>query len=213
MVNKIYIVRHGETQESRLGIIQGQLNTRLTETGKCEALAVGDYMAAHSELNKIITSDLDRTIETAHLIASRMKHELPISTVSALREISCGVLEGKPFQELNDLRRAAGPNWEHVAPPGGESYDDMKKRVLLWYEGFLKGAPNGTLIVGHRGPITEILACAKGRENLKDILPVALRPCAITALTLEGNGQCENVQLVNTTLFGTEEQIALESSY
>jgi broad specificity phosphatase PhoE len=205
-------VRHGETQESRLGIIQGQLNTRLTETGKREALAVGDYMASQSGLNNIITSDLDRTIETAQLIASRIKQRLPISSVAALREISSGVLEGRPYQELADLRKAAGSNWKYVAPPGGESYEDMRRRVLEWYERFLGEAPAGTLIIGHRGPITVILSSAKSRNNLEDILSIALRPCAITALTLTNNAGCDDVEIINTTALGTQEQVAQESS-
>ena len=200
MVKRIYVVRHGETQESRLGIIQGQLNTRLTETGKSEALSVGDYMAGHFELSNIITSDLDRTIETAQLIASRMKQRLPVSPVTALREISSGVLEGRPYQELTDLRRAAGSNWRHVAPPGGESYDDMRRRVLEWYERFLGEAQDGTLIVAHRGPIKVIISSTKSRKPLKHILAVAVRPCAITALTLKNNGGCDDVELINTTL-------------
>lgn len=37
----VYLVRHGETDENRLGVIQGQLDTELNDAGRLQAKTVG----------------------------------------------------------------------------------------------------------------------------------------------------------------------------
>ena len=56
---KIYIVRHGETQENLEGIIQGQLDTKLNEAGVRQAAAVA-LAFKDIPLTAAFTSDLER---------------------------------------------------------------------------------------------------------------------------------------------------------
>ena len=55
----VYIVRHGETDHNRLGIIQGQLNTKLSDLGVEQAKTVGQYLK-NVQFNYAFSSDLDR---------------------------------------------------------------------------------------------------------------------------------------------------------
>ncbi len=58
----IYIVRHGETDYNRFGIIQGQLNTKLSELGVEQAKKVGAYLK-DIKFDYVFSSDLDRAFD------------------------------------------------------------------------------------------------------------------------------------------------------
>lgn len=59
IIARIYIVRHGETDANRMGVLQGQMDTQLNETGiaqakmTAEALEKVPFLVAYS-------SDLSR---------------------------------------------------------------------------------------------------------------------------------------------------------
>ena len=55
----MYLNYSGETEENRLGIIQGQADTPLNETGKQQARRVGQRLACEN-FTRIFSSDLSR---------------------------------------------------------------------------------------------------------------------------------------------------------
>jgi len=55
----VYLVRHGETQENVDGIIQGQLDTKLNDTGRLQCAAVARALTSTS-FAFAYTSDLAR---------------------------------------------------------------------------------------------------------------------------------------------------------
>lgn len=59
---RIYIVRHGETKENKLGIMQGQLDTKLHATGVKQARLTADALE-RIPFQKAFTSDLDRAVK------------------------------------------------------------------------------------------------------------------------------------------------------
>ncbi|TCD70924.1 hypothetical protein EIP91_000830 [Steccherinum ochraceum] len=95
---RIYIVRHGETDANRLGILQGQMDTPLNANGvlqaeqTAEALERVRFVGAYA-------SDLQRAGKTAEIILS--KHPgVELKRYEELRERSLGSLEGKKTTEL-----------------------------------------------------------------------------------------------------------------
>ena len=56
---RVYIVRHGETDANRQGIIQGQLDTQLNEQGYQQAAIVGEYLKS-IPFTAAFTSDAQR---------------------------------------------------------------------------------------------------------------------------------------------------------
>lgn len=59
---RVYIVRHGETQENRDGIIQGQLDTALNAVGLEQARMVGEKLRS-VPFEIAFTSDLSRAVQ------------------------------------------------------------------------------------------------------------------------------------------------------
>lgn len=56
---QVYIVRHGQTEENRLRIIQGQLDTALNAAGLAQAKQVADALQ-HVSFDTAFSSDLSR---------------------------------------------------------------------------------------------------------------------------------------------------------
>lgn len=62
LVVRVYIVRHGETQENRDGIIQGQQDTPLNANGMEQARMVGEALK-DAKIGVAFSSDLGRAVE------------------------------------------------------------------------------------------------------------------------------------------------------
>jgi len=59
VVARVYLVRHGETQANRDGIIQGQQDTELNALGEEQARIVGEALK-EEEIGCAFSSDLSR---------------------------------------------------------------------------------------------------------------------------------------------------------
>src|SRR5258706_36572 len=130
VTRRLFVARHGETAESQDAIVQGQSDTRLSDSGRASARALGEHLAAHHVVTGIVSSDLARASETAQLIASQLPRPVSIDLVPALREIACGVFEGNTFASLQEYRKTDARGAENAAPPGGETVAELRQRVL-----------------------------------------------------------------------------------
>src|SRR5215831_10038575 len=93
MQKQLYIIRHGETELNKLGIVQGRgVNPSLNETGKLQAsLFYSAYKNKGFEI--IYTSTLRRSHES---VAAFVEDGIPWEQHAALDEISWGIYEGQP---------------------------------------------------------------------------------------------------------------------
>src|SRR3990167_9697869 len=88
----LYLVRHGETEWNKTGIVMGQLDSLLTETGLGQAETTAQELKGVN-FDAIFSSDLHRAHRTAEII--KLERELVIQTSKALRERTYGSWEGK----------------------------------------------------------------------------------------------------------------------
>lgn len=142
-----YLVRHGESEGNAARIFTGQTDSPLTARGRQQAETVAKELAA-VKFDRIVSSDLSRTRDTARVIAER--HGMQVEILPELREIDVGDRTGTPFDEVRGL-----PSWTDdgfVAWPGGETLDQVLARTLGAIDRLTKESPGKTiLIVGHGG--------------------------------------------------------------
>jgi probable phosphoglycerate mutase len=126
----IYIIRHGETNYNKSGLLQGStINSSLNESGTRQAKAF--YNAYHHlAFDRIYSSALKRAIETASFFSST---GIPMEIYSELNEISWGLYEGRKLAQSDyDLLDGIMDEWRkgntHISFPGGESPEDVAKR-------------------------------------------------------------------------------------
>ena len=92
-MNKIYVVRHGETDWNKNGICQGKTNISLNENGVAQAKVLKDKINVNL-IDICYVSPLNRTIETAKIITN---NKLDLIIDDRIVERGFGTLEGKPF--------------------------------------------------------------------------------------------------------------------
>jgi broad specificity phosphatase PhoE len=141
---KLYLLRHGETNYNRLGLCNDdpRRDVHLTDTGVAQAQAASEQLR-DAPLQRIITSELPRTRETAAII--NRYHGVPIEGNALLNDIRSG-FDGRP---VSDYFAATAHDPLHARANGGESLLDYKARVMRFIE-WLKLQPQAcVLVVAH----------------------------------------------------------------
>ena len=91
----LYVVRHGQTDQNVLGLVQGDTESDLTEKGREEAKALRELVES-LDVDIVVSSPLRRALDTAKLITGNKKE---IITDDRLIERDYGLSEGKPVDE------------------------------------------------------------------------------------------------------------------
>jgi len=142
---RLIVVRHGETEENKKGLMQGHTPGTLSELGKKQARTLGEKLA-NEKIDAIYSSDLARAYDTAKIIAKNLPG-IPLITDEALREIDCSPYTGGKDAEID---------WNN-RPPEMESRIQIMKRIRKFLARIQKQHPNESLlIVTHCGTMKAI---------------------------------------------------------
>ncbi|MDR6884470.1 histidine phosphatase family protein [Bacillus sp. 3255] len=152
----IGFIRHGSTEWNKLGKLQGQLDTDLTDEGRDQARRLGVRLAGET-WDGIISSDLKRAKETAHIISEQSG--IPFIREDArLRERRYGQVEGTTVAEREERW---GADWKQQAL-GQETDDELWQRWMALEAELLQEFPDRKLLlVSHGGFIVQILRVLK----------------------------------------------------
>jgi probable phosphoglycerate mutase len=161
MGNKlIYIIRHGETDFNKLGIVQGSgIDSDLNPRGVQQA---ANFYAFYKEINfqKIYTSALKRTQQSVLPFIETGK---PYQILPELNEISWGIFEGKPQNESERLAYWEVVNgWKNgnysAKIEAGESAAEMQARQLPVVQ-LLKAQKEDCVLIATHGRAMKSLLC------------------------------------------------------
>ena len=119
---KIYLVRHGETEWSRAGKHTGVTDVELTERGRETARSLKSVLARESFVS-VLSSPLHRARETCRLAG--LQESAAVET--DLMEWNYGAYDGLTTKEIQSLR----PGWSvfHHGCPGGETPEQVAARA------------------------------------------------------------------------------------
>ncbi|MGO4494517.1 histidine phosphatase family protein [Paenibacillus sp. 2RAB27] len=152
----IGFIRHGSTEWNRLGKLQGQLDTDLTDEGREQARLLGLRLSQES-WDGIISSDLKRANETAQIISTLSGIPL-LRTDKRLRERKYGLVEGTTVAEREERW---GADWK-LQDLGQESDSDLWARWLELETEILNLYPDkNILLISHGGFIVQVLRVLK----------------------------------------------------
>ena len=100
----IILVRHGETDYNKLGIVQGsEVDPPLNEFGKKQANITGDFINKNFNIDVIYSSKYLRAKQTAALIKRKINYTGKVYLNNDLREASKGILSGLEKTQVNEL--------------------------------------------------------------------------------------------------------------
>lgn len=154
----IYLVRHGATTWNDTGRYQGRVDVPLSEGGVREVHGLAGRLRG-VRFDAAYSSTLSRSRQTAALLLEGSG--VRALALSALDELSYGTLQGLTPEVRRaqhghlDARWQAAP-WE-VSFPGGESLDEVKRRVTPVWDGIASGHAGETVLVAAHGHVNRVL--------------------------------------------------------
>ena len=158
-VEKVLLIRHGETDFNRERRLQGVMEIPLNERGREQAAAVANYLK-DIPIDALYTSPILRARETAEIIGNVIG--MPPSDDERLREIEFGVFEGLTFAEIKQRFPTAHRNWTtgYLAynVPQGESRRVVQGRMRAAWEDLTAHSDHKTVaLVSHGSAIAIFL--------------------------------------------------------
>ncbi len=192
----LWLIRHPEPEAAAEGRCYGSKDWQLSETGLRQARAIAAQLAAEP-LAAIYTSPRRRCVEAANLLAAGRTCAAVV--MEPLRELDFGEFEGRLYEEIESLYPALYREWmerpTEVQFPGGESFSQMRSRVLAAADGLrARHAGEAVALVTHGGVNRIILADALGMPPAH-IFRVAQRYGAVNRIRYFGDMPL--VELVN----------------
>lgn len=161
----LYFVRHGATSANLAGLrCGGDLDLPLTDLGRRQAHAAARQVAALSPpVGLIVTSDLQRTRETAAVLAAALPG-VAVLVAPALGERRLGEWNLRPIDETQPWLEACLP------PPGGETEFEFVNRIRHAVQALApqltaaSQAGTRALLVGSKG-VGRVLGQLAGRPD------------------------------------------------
>jgi len=147
---QLLVIRHGETEWSRLGRHTGSTDIPLNDQGRQEARDAARTLDGWS-IARAYTSPLERARETAELV----EPACGVVVDADLVEWDYGVYEGRTTPEI----RAAEPSWSVWTDPmkGGESIADVGARVDRFLARVSSEVESGNAVAFAHGHVLAIL--------------------------------------------------------
>lgn len=199
---EIYFVRHGETEWNQKGMLQGKMNSPLTEKGRAQAAKLGEALK-DVRFEGIYSSPVGRASLTAEIIKG--DRDQALFMVPELREMSFGKMEGLTKKEFERLHPEQYANlWKDALAYdprefGGETFQEVDQRVMEGLDHLVKSHPDGgkVLVVSHGMTLKNIFSHVWGHgldKYWEDPVP---ENTSLTIVSYSG-GKYEMVDFSNT---------------
>lgn len=177
-MTRFFLVRHGETDWNKVRRIQGVSDIPLNDTGRDQAHAVAEILAAHT-FDVIVSSPLSRARDTASIIAKRLGMPGP-EIVDGLIERNYGDAEGSNGQDLDHLY----PPGTEI--PGREPREAVTARALQALRELANQHPDSDVIaVAHGGVIRSVVEHAAPGQHNEPITNCSVHSFRMVAGSLE----------------------------
>jgi 2,3-bisphosphoglycerate-dependent phosphoglycerate mutase len=149
-MNKLILLRHGQSQWNLENRFTGWKNVPLTEKGEAEAKKAGELIRKHNiRIDRVFSSVLERANRTAEIAIKKAElnnllenNKIIMTCSEKLNERDYGDLVGLNKQETADK---FGKDQVHIwrrsydtPPPNGESLKDVVERVSPYFKENIK---------------------------------------------------------------------------
>lgn len=156
---RLLLLRHGQTELSVGRRYSGHGDPELTDLGHRQAAAAAVRLGAVEDIAAVVSSPLRRARQTAAVVAEATG--APLVVRDGLIETDFGAWEGLTFAEARERDPELHARWlgsENVAPPGGESFAAVARRIDAERAAIVETYPGATVVlVSHVTPIKMVL--------------------------------------------------------
>jgi broad specificity phosphatase PhoE/ribonuclease HI len=206
----VILVRHGRTHltESKRISGSGGENPGLSELGRSDAHKAAKAVAeignngpwAHlPPVSAIVSSPIQRTLDTAHILANELG--LGVEINEDIAEISFGDWDGHTNSEVTAKWPELFAQWQgswSVSPPNGESLEGFDERVQRGRRSILAANQGRTVVVvSHVMPIRGFIRAGM-ESGIAGYWRPQIAPCSVSIIRFWGE-QAAEVIAVNAT--------------
>jgi len=159
----LLLLRHGETEHT-VGkrFSGGRTDPDLSPIGVAQAERAATYLGRRGGVDAVISSPMLRARHTAERVAAVLGGEVAVE--DGFRECDFGEWDGHTFAEVQERWPDELVAWlgsTSVAPPGGESFDEVAGRVRAARDRVIAAHPGRTvLVVAHVTPVKTLVRFA-----------------------------------------------------
>lgn len=197
---RIFVIRHGQTNENVKKILQGHKDTDLNEVGVEQAIKLGQYLNQNREIrfDKVFSSDLKRCQQTLNEILKPFpESEKPeVSVDSGLRERCMGIIEG---MYLKDAEEYALKHGKASFREFGENAKDFEERLSSKILEIIDQSLSlkNIALISHGGSIRQILKWLQYEEN--NVHKIIVYNTSVTIIDYIKDAETLNVRRVGNT--------------
>jgi phosphoserine phosphatase len=190
---RLIIVRHAETGHNKKGKFQGR-EGNLSKEGEKQAKKMAHRLLKEN-IDAAYCSDYPRTKQTLKFFLEL--HKVKVTYTKDLREMSVGMFAGKKISEFFPWAESeVGKKWYGKFKtkmddkmPGGESYNDLKKRVAKILEKIIKKEKGKNVLIITHGKIkTMMLVYLLKRDYLKYKNKYKIKNTGISVIHIKEDG-------------------------
>lgn len=181
----ILLIRHAVNDFVKTGKLAGRTpGVHLNEDGKAQAEALGKRLAT-MKLHQIISSPLDRTMETAQAVAQHHPH-LEMQLNDEIGEVDYGDWQGASIASLRSRKM-----WNVIQEyptrayfPNGEAMREVQVRAVNEIERLTKKHPNDTIAIFSHADLIKMVVAHYLGMHLDVFQRIVISPASITGIQL-----------------------------
>lgn len=190
-MQRLYLIRHGETKWNCESKTQGCRNVQLTESGILQGKQVADKLKKENEYyTKIYSSDLDRCYFTAKLISRKI--DVDVEVFKELREMSFGDWEGLTISQIKKSYSKQYYKWRNepygAYIPNGENLKMVQNRCLGAVKKILSIHKDGSIIIVSHGIAIKTILLGLLGIDLKHFYNITLGNASLNKLEFRDYG-------------------------
>jgi phosphoserine phosphatase len=201
MSTYLYLTRHGETVWNTQKLMQGWMDSPLTDNGIKQASQLSQRLS-NVTLNAIYSSTSNRAVQTAEIVKG--ERSLEVIKYDELREISFGKWEGRTAE---DNERDNPEEWmtfwktPHLfTNESVEPFLKVQERMVATVNKIVKQHPSENVLIVTHSIALKLLIDYFGKNELRNLWATpAVPPTSLTLVELKENNQQEVIFKYDTS--------------
>jgi alpha-ribazole phosphatase len=195
MATKIYLIRHGETEDADSRRYKGHIDVPLSDNGITQVKRLSDYMAQNRSilskgssngLDAVYCSGLSRAVKSAEIISEPFSLQPIIE--NGLKERNFGVWEGMTFDEIRERWPEAFNAWAEnpvkFSPMKGESTLEVRDRGMNAFNDIVSRHNGKSIAIVAHGGINRAILCELLGIPLENIFRIEQDFAALNVIEL-----------------------------
>ncbi|MEJ7651719.1 MAG: bifunctional RNase H/acid phosphatase [Nakamurella sp.] len=197
----LIVVRHGQTTWGADNRFAGREDVPLTARGIAEARSVADRCAPLG-VGAVLTSPLGRCRRTAEIIAAATS--VAADEVQPAEELVDGALgdwTGLTAAQIAERSPAEFASWRsdpEAAPPGGETFEDIRARVRSGIRRILEEQRGRTVVLVTHAAVAKMIVVTALGAPASLAYRTRIDNCSISRITVGADGSTALVSLNDT---------------